>query len=61
MHIPQCQLCLPADQLTHALPCLQNYRNADGSRAMPPGGHKQLIGAKLRVRVTQVCWLECWC
>lgn len=33
---------------------LENYRNADGSRAMPPGGHKQLIGAKLRVRVTQV-------
>ncbi|KAI7836676.1 hypothetical protein COHA_009452 [Chlorella ohadii] len=33
---------------------LENFRNADGSRTMPAGGHKQLVGTKLRVRVTQV-------
>lgn len=33
---------------------LEGFHNADGSRSTPPGGYKQLVGTKLRVRVTQV-------
>ena len=66
MHVRQQQQCFPAEQLAPDNPCAQNFRNADGSRTMPAGGHKQLVGTKLRVRVTQVGWgwgmgCRCWC